>query len=216
MTEVILHGALGRKFGKVHYFNINKPIDAIRALMANKKGFRHALKAWGRKGFLYEMICNGNLIENEQELLNTQNIKRIELAPVILGASKEIKIVLGVILIVVGAIFIATGWLAPLGKFMVSMGVGLLIGGILEILFPVSIPSFHTEAAGRSFIFSTTGNSTTRGAPVQIGYGRLRVGSQVISTNLEPTRLGGGPNTQQWREDVLQGVLVDTIKRLID
>jgi len=184
MTQIVLHGALGKEFGKFHNFNIGRPIDAIRALMANKRGFRHALKAWGRKGRFYEIICDGEAITEENELIHRKKINRIDIVPAILGTSKVVKIIIGVVLIIVGVIF-KQPWL-------IKLGAGLIIGGVMEMLFPPEMPSFHTEAQGRSFIFSTTTNSTSRGTPVQIGYGRLRIGSQVISTTLEPVRLGGG------------------------
>jgi len=183
MTEVILHGALGKRFGRFHSFNIGKPIDAIRALIANKKSFRHVLKSWGRKGRLYEIICDGQLITDETELINPRKIKLVEIVPIIIGTSRALKIVVGAILVIVGAV---TGI-----NFFVNIGVALIVGGVMELLFPVQTPSFHTEAQAKSFLFSSTQNSTSRGQPVQIGYGRLRAGSQVISTSLEPSRLGG-------------------------
>ena len=198
MTEVILHGALGKKFGRSHCFNIGKPVDAIRALMANKKGFRRALRTWGKKGRLYEIVCDGELIENETELLNKRRLDRVEIVPTIVGTSKAVKIIVGVVLIVVGVIleFYFPG--NPFSGYLYSMGAGLILGGVLEILFPVQTPSFHTDAATRSFLFSSTTNSTTRGGAVQIGYGRVRTGSQVISTVLEPSRMGGGNANGGW------------------
>lgn len=192
MTEIILHGALGRRFGRRHLFNIGKPIDAVRALMANKKGFRRALKSWGREGKLYEVICDGKLIDTEQEFINSQRIEKIEIVPTIMGTSGVVKFVVGVILIVVGVI---VSPFAPfIGKALITVGASLVIGGVLEMLFPVQTPSFHTEAAGKSFLFSGVTNTTSRGGPVQVGYGRMRVGSQVISTALEPSRFGGANN----------------------
>jgi predicted phage tail protein len=187
MTNIILHGILGKRFGEEHQYNIGKPIDALRALMANKKGFTKAVKTWGRKGRLYEIICDGKLMDNELELNSTKKINTIEIVPIILGSSGVVKMIIGVILIIVGVILLPYG---GIGKFFISVGVSFVLGGLIEILFPTQIPSFHTEATARSFTFSSAENSTTRGNPVQLGYGRLRIGSQVVSTVLEPARLG--------------------------
>jgi hypothetical protein len=40
-------------------------------------------------------------------------------------------------------------------------------------------------------MFSGTTNSQVQGVPVPVGYGRLRIGSKVISTCLKPQRMRG-------------------------
>ena len=194
MTNVILHGLLGKRFGTHHKFRVFKPVDAFRALMANKKGFRSAIKKWGRKGRLYEIICDGQVVENENDFVNPRNIKTIEIVPIIIGAGigDWWKAVVGFILVVVGVIInvVSGGALSPIGNALIGMGIGLIAMNIMEILFPPQTPSFETEAAARSFTFATTSNTTSRGSSVQIGYGRYRMGSQVISTVLEPKRIG--------------------------
>jgi predicted phage tail protein len=192
MTNVILHGALARRFGKIHRYNINKPVDAVRALMATQKGFRNILKRWGREGKLYEIICDGRVVETEEDLLHGRPIETVEIVPVVMGASRVLKIIVGVIMIIIGVVLTAYGY-GALGKIFIRLGAALIIGGVMEILFPppsADPGQFHTEAQGKSFLFANVQNTTNRGLPVQIGYGRLRVGSQIVSTELASTRLG--------------------------
>jgi predicted phage tail protein len=191
MTSVILHGALARKFGKEHRFMINKPIDAIRALVANKKGFKHAFRTWGRKGRLYEIICDGVKIETEKQLQETQNIKEIHIAPIIMGSSNAAKIIVGVILIVVSIYFPQMG--AFMQAALQGAGMSLIMGGIMGMLFPPPVPdAFSSEASYKSFLFASLENSANQGISVPLGYGRLRIGTKVISTSIQPHRMSGG------------------------
>jgi len=188
MTKIILHGALAKQFGKEHNFLIRKPIDAIRALMANKKGFRHAFKTWGKEGKLYELICDGKKIDSEQDLASHGDYQEIHFAPLIIGTSNAGKIIVGALLIVVSVLYPTLG---TFGQALMGAGVSLVLGGIMGLLFPPPTPTFNAEASPRSFIFSTLENAATQGASVPLGYGRIRVGSKVVSTSIEPQRLGG-------------------------
>jgi predicted phage tail protein len=192
MTNIILHGALGKRFGKEHKFFVRKPVDAIRALMANKKGFSHAFRTWGQKGKLYEIICDDVLIDSDDLLLQEKNINEIHIVPTVIGSGNTLRIIIGVVLVIVGLLinYFSGGTLSGLGNFLIQLGIGMIVGGILGILFPPAVPQFEAAISSKSFVFSSLGNETTRGGPVKIGYGRLRVGSNVVSTALEPTRLG--------------------------
>lgn len=184
MTKVILHGLLGKKFGEEHEFFVRKPSDALKALMANKSGFAKAFRTWGREGKFYQIICDGKLINSEQALDDKGEYQQIELVPAVLGASDEFKTVLGVVLIVVGYAFPG-----PWTPFLYAVGSSLLTMGIMGMLYPAPVPSFESSPQAKSFIFSSTENAQVQGVPVPVGYGRLRVGSKVISTCLRPERL---------------------------
>lgn len=187
MTSVILHGKLGKKFGKHHKFLIKKPIDAIKALMANKKGFYKAYKTWGREGKLYQIICDNKIIETNDELVNNKEIKEIHICPIIAGAGDNVQ---GIGQIIVGTLLIVVGVMTS-NPYLINAGIAIAVGGVMSILFPPPTPTFESNVQSKSFLFSSTENSTVQGVPVPIGYGRLRVGSKVISTSLQPKRLRG-------------------------
>ena len=189
MTSVILHGALGKKFGTNHKYMIRKPIDAVRALMANRKGFKSALKTWGKQGKLYEIICDGKKIESENELKEHSNIEQIDISSLIIGTSSNAaKIIVGIVMVVVSIYMPGAGGMLAAG--IQGAGVSLIIGGIMGLLFPPPVPSFTAEAQSKSFIFSTLENSATQGVSVPLGYGRMRIGTKVISTEIKPRRMG--------------------------
>ena len=45
------------------------------------------------------------------------------------------------------------------------------------------VPSLNVEST--SFLFSTKDNLTSQGIPVPVGYGRLKIGTKVISNKIE-------------------------------
>lgn len=191
MTSVILHGRLGKKFGKHHKFLIKKPIDAIKALMANKKGFYKAFKTWGREGKIYQVICDGKTINDENEMLLNNKVDEIHICPIIAGAAEKAGIfqtIVGALLIVAGAI---VGPGNPVGAALINAGIAMVVGGVMAMLFPPPTPTFESNVQSKSFLFSSTENSAVQGVPVPIGYGRLRIGSKVISTSLSPKRIRG-------------------------
>lgn len=214
MTNIYLYGKLGKVFGYKHSYAIRKPIDAIKALMANKKNFKKIFRTWPKEGKFYEIICDGKIIQNENELLNSRKIENIHICPVIVGAGGRNK--LGVLQIVLGVILIATGiGLAALASggglagglaaikagtagfagIAFNIGVGFVVGGVMSLLFPPPVPSFQQDVQSKSYLFSSLENSTVQGAPVPVGYGRMRIGSKIIETSLEPVNLSNGSTT---------------------
>ena len=126
----------------------------------------------------------------------------IHICPVIVGEGGKANKKLGILQIVVGAILIAAsfGSLAATGltlaeagfatQFFFNLGVGFVVGGAMALLFPPPVPSFTSSAHSKSYLFSSLENSTVQGAPIPIGYGRLKIGSKVIETSLSPKNLG--------------------------
>ena len=82
--------------------------------------------------------------------------------------------------------------LSDIGK---ELGMSMIMQGAIMGLMPDMPDPPSDESVGptqkstSSFIFSRPLNNITQGAPVPIGYGRLRVGSHVISSSLLNTQL---------------------------
>jgi len=195
MTNVILHGLLGKKFGERHSFFVRKPVDAIKGLIANKEGFGRALRTWCLEGKYYQIICDGEVINSENTLVKPDQYKQIDIVPALVGASDTMKIVVGIILIIVGFWFApagTVGWRMVFGGALKAIGFSLVMSGVMGMLYPAPVPSFESTPQANSFMFSSLQNSQVQGVPVPVGYGRLRIGSKVISTCLRPERLSKG------------------------
>lgn len=124
--------------------------------------------------------------------------------PVVAGAAQGkdpvIGIIVGVMLVAVAvvtfqyeilpfALTTGAGGLTAAGSAMMSvgfMGAGMAIGGVATLLAGNPKTPGPTEKPENkpSFIFNGAVNTTAQGHPVPIGYGRLRVGSAVISAGM--------------------------------
>jgi len=69
VRRINLEGELGEKFGKVWHLNVKTPAEAVRAIDAQRKGFRKYFLDTGEKGIGYEVIIGDQGIQQEEGLL---------------------------------------------------------------------------------------------------------------------------------------------------
>ena len=220
MKKVILRGELGKKFGRVHNFDLNTPAEAIRALSANFEGFQRELCEAGERGIGYMVQIGRDAMQSLEEIDNpTGSMEAISITPVLQGAGGggvgQIFAGIGLIAaaIVLGPIGLgvlgATGAIAGTAGVATAIGyvgAALILGGTSQLLSPTisdspgtfgatsptrqrardSFTPENNEIADNraSYIFNGAVNLTAQGNPVPILYGRMRVGSVVVSAGL--------------------------------
>lgn len=206
MITVMLYGFLGKQFGKVHRYHVKSVAEAVRALSATLPGFRKALIDGGA----YRVLRAGKTEVTLDNLSDPHSqYESIRIVPVVSGAGK------GLGSLIIGAALIATGmgmtqglsmlgaltaeggvvWGSVVGNAMVSVGTSLVMGGVSELLFSAE-PTSNTGSTDNptvenqpSYGFSGTTNTVSQGNPVPVCYGRMIVGSQVISAGLRATSI---------------------------
>ena len=220
MKKIVLRGELGKKFGRVHHFELNTAAEAIRALCANFENFQLELCEAGERGIGYMVQIGKDAMQSLDHIDHpTGSEEAISITPVLQGAGGG----------GVGQIFAGIGLIAasillgPVGAVIGGIGAGvvgataataigyvgaaLVLGGTAQLLSPTmstdspgafgstsptrarSRDSFAPEnnevADNRSsYIFNGAVNLTAQGNPVPLCYGRMRVGSVVISAGL--------------------------------
>jgi predicted phage tail protein len=169
----------------------------IKLLEMNTKKFYKSLHEFDKRNIRYEVIINGRKFKSDKELtlenvkdvyeselmMKYDDLETVDIVPVFEGANSDIiQAIIGVILIIVG--IIVAFFVLPLGVAIAIAGVGLLASGIVGLLTkPPKFEDFREiESGGKtSYLFSGPANIIGEGGPVPVGYGRLIVGSQVIS-----------------------------------
>ena len=172
LKTIKLYGHLGKKFGKSFQLAVSTPAEAIRALSINLKGFKQYLKQYNFHVFLDKMDIGG------EELGSITTVNIIKIVPVTLGSGGLFKVIIGVAMMIY-APEMSSAWF--------SMGASMVLSGISEILFaPPRNKDTSTEKPGNtpSYVFNGPVNTTGSGNPVSLCYGKVRVGSQVISAGL--------------------------------
>ncbi len=189
MKTIRLFGALGRKFGRVHHFDVRSAAEAVRALVANFPSFeQHLLTAPGG----YVVRADGDSL-GERELQAPVS-REIKIIPRLVGAGgPQEKILIGAVLIMAGVIVSGAsfGGAAPLGAALVSTGISFMVGGVAQFLTPTPrLPEMPERPENKpSYVFNGPVNTTAQGNAVPVGYGRLVVGSAVISAGLSSEAL---------------------------
>lgn len=190
LTEIKLYGYLGEKFGQDWSLSIGSVSEALKAIDVNCGGlFCKALIENDLKGIKYKIIVNNedfhcekyeksqdpkDLVESS--LFIRKRIQKLEIAPCIQGAEL--------------ASMIAGAGLAFLGSsagssLMMMAGLGLIAAGVASLLStPPPSEDFKDISTGggvRSYLFNGPQNTVGEGGPVPLGYGRLIIGSQLVS-----------------------------------
>jgi predicted phage tail protein len=196
MITVILYGFLAEQFGKTHKLAIKTPAEAIRALSANYAGFK---KAVVESGYEYRVLV-GKEDRATEDGLHLPATKTIKIVPLVSGSGGFGKVLLGAALIVASFYLPGATYFSAASSFSInasaiasSIGFSLLIGGVSQILFAPPKPkgSGESEKADNrpSYSFNGAVNTTGQGNPVPVAYGKLRVGSQVISAGIRTANL---------------------------
>jgi len=192
VREVRLYGELGRRFGRTHQLAVGSAAEAVRALMANFPGFERAVLEVS-KGYRVQ-VGRRRLGDADQLREPSSAADPIRIVPVISGAKSALgQIIIGVALIAT-AVFLpaAIGTAVLFGSTTVAgvigtIGLSMALGGVARLLSPA--PGNNAGSGERpenkpSYVFNGAVNTTAQGNPVPVGYGRLIVGSAVISAGL--------------------------------
>jgi predicted phage tail protein len=182
MTKIILHGILGKIFGKNFSLKISNPISAIRAIEANRQGFIKKIQQLANNNCHYSLIVDGEIVKEVDELKQFKKIKKIDFVPILTGRA------VGLLL---GGAFAS----AAMSAFF-SIGISLVLNFLISLFtkkntetpaqfIGVGGQTFSVEARGKSYIFSNQENVTSQGVKVPIGYGKLKIPSVVIEAGIK-------------------------------
>lgn len=191
MLTVTLYGFLAEKYGKTHRVDAKTPAEVIRAFCANFSDFKEQII---QDGQAFYKIVAGRENRSDKDSLHVGTSKTIKIIPIVGGKSGLGKVILGAALIVASIYLPVTPLIGTmsLSSMAGSIGFSLVLGGISQMLF--APPKTKMNMGERpenlpSYAFSGAINTTGQGNPVPLCYGRLRVGSQVISTGLSVAQL---------------------------
>ena len=184
LRTVRLYGKLGTKFGRIHRLAVSTAAEAIRALCAIKPGFERELMTSRDRGITYAVFLGKKNLKQEQ-LIEDAEERDIRIAPILQGAGLEgiFQVIFGIVLIIVS---IYCPPLAAIATELMQMGAFMIVGGIVQMLAPQpkGLSARNSPNNGASYTFNGPVNTTAQGEPVPLGYGRMIVGSAVISAGI--------------------------------
>nr|WP_269764575.1 tail assembly protein [Burkholderia ubonensis] len=183
---VRLYGKLGAMFGREHRFVIRSTRDALKALCAMVPGFERELMTSRDRGIDYAVLIGRRNIR-EEELSSPVGDAEVRIAPVIRGSKRAglFQTIAGIALAAVGAVTSFFG--NPFGTQMMLLGASMALGGVAQMLSPHPTASNGSSNRKQSYYFNGAENVVEQGGPVGLLYGRLRIGSTVISQGITAT-----------------------------
>ena len=213
MKVVKVYGALKKQLGGQGTFelDVNTPAEAIKALTANFKGLAKWMVESEQHGVAYKVQLGTEVVGEEQidTLLHPWSEREVfSITPVMSGAGRGWgQVLLGAALI--GLSFVTFGGTAFAGaslgstfgsgaagaglygaawgsKALGAIGLSMMLGGVSQMLSPPP-PDLNMKQANvlQNYSFSGVTNTAQVGTAIPIAYGRLFVGSSVISSGLD-------------------------------
>ncbi|AFX83913.1 putative phage-related protein tail component [uncultured Mediterranean phage MEDS5 group] len=208
MKVVKVYGALRERLGQCRFeLDVATPAQAIKALCVNFPGLDKWLVDSEQDGVGYRVrVGKQQATPDDVSVLGLPWSERevFSITPVVAGAGGGGfgQFLLGGLLI--GASFLfpgaglfgagfgvfgplsagTIGTLTTVGTALSVVGASLVLGGVSQMLSPTPDLGDDSEKL-RNFTFSGITNTIQQGLPVPIAYGRVVVGSAVISTGLD-------------------------------
>ena len=208
MKVVKVYGELRKRLGQCRFeFDVATPAQAVKALCVNFPGLDKWLVDSEQDGIGYRVkIGKEKVTPTSTDLLAMPWSERevFSITPVVAGAGgNTFNFLFGGLLI--GASFFfpgaglfgttsffgaaaGTGIATSIGVGLSAIGAGMVIGGVADIISPMAPPGLEAskEAARlQNMSFSGVVNTARQGLPVPIAYGRVFVGSAVISSGFD-------------------------------
>ena len=189
LTTIRLYGALGARFGRVHKLAVQTSAEAVKALCINFDGLEDYLMNAKKNGMTFAVFRGKRNIgvQDFQELAGDSDIR---IAPVMEGAKKAgiFQTILGAVMVVAGIVVtgLSYGWATPVGGAMISAGIGMMAGGIYQMLSPQpkGLQGRDDPDNKPSYAFGGSVNTLAMGNPVALLYGEREIGGAIISAGI--------------------------------
>lgn len=218
MKKIRLYGILGDVFGEEHFRDVETPGESVLALCATLDGFEQFFCTHISMGF--SVFVDDININTESMGLPLVEEGVIKIVPEIMVAKDSIvQIFVGVALLVAAGYMAdpnlaAMAWENMAGNAMFYMGASMIVGGVAGMLAAGPSPldgSIGNQSEQKLYVFSGPVNTAAQGAAIPVLYGRLRVGSVVVSSGIdsnsfykdhgapnENATMGGNGDTAPW------------------
>lgn len=189
LRRIKLYGKLAKFIGhRVLEADVSSAAEAVRFLLANWPELEQHMADQ------HYRVSVGTYALDKDELHDPAGQQEISIAPVIAGAGTVGRIILGAVLI--GLSFIPGlqaaaifGSKLTVGAALLSLGGGLVLGGLAQLLTPVPTVQKSDQDPRKTYNFSGIQQTSRQGTPVPVIYGKTLVGSIVISAGVDTVQV---------------------------
>lgn len=185
MQTVLLSGSLARLFGRSHRMVTTGGMRDVIGYLKQLPGFERYMNDSNQNGLRFT-VFNGKRVISQDQLNDPTGSNIIRIVPVIAGSKRAgaLQTIVGVALVALG--YFTFGATSTVGAAMISAGIGIGIGGVVQLLSPQTkgLASQDGPNNKASYGFNGPVNTSAQGNPVPVLYGEMIVGSAVISAGI--------------------------------
>ena len=175
LKTIKLYGVLGKKFGKEFHLAVESTREAVKALSVQVPGFEQFMLTAHEQGLAFAVFQDDENISEEQIDFET-GAKVIKIVPKVIGAGGN-----GILQTILGAVMVVVGVITQ-QYWAVGMGVGMMIGGIAQMLAPkVDTEDQNQDGNRANKGFGGAVTTIAQGNPVPILYGQREVGGFIVN-----------------------------------
>ena len=175
LKTIKLYGVLGKKFGKEFHLAVESTREAVKALSVQVPGFEQFMLTAHEQGLAFAVFQDDENI-NEDQIDFETGAKVIKIVPKVIGAGGN-----GILQTILGAVMVVVGVITQ-QYWAVGMGVGMMIGGIAQMLAPkVDTEDQNQDGNRANKGFGGAVTTIAQGNPVPILYGQREVGGFIIN-----------------------------------
>lgn len=187
-------GGYLKKFG-VHRFFVDKPAEAIKAMLMQVPGFDKAFRGSEKRGVRFALRTEKRQIGNLEQL-HMGGCEVLRIVPQYKGGKSQAGTFFAIAIIAAATVmtggaagFGAGAWFAAgstSAYVATSIAVSFALGGITQLLTPQPAGlSTTSDVENRaSYAFGGPVNTTAQGQPVPVFYGEREVGGAVVSASI--------------------------------
>lgn len=175
LKTIKLYGVLGKKFGKEFHLAVESTREAVKALSVQVPGFEQFMLTAHEQGLAFAVFQDDENISEDQIDFET-GAKVIKIVPKVIGAGGN-----GILQTILGAVMIVVGVITQ-QYWAVGMGVGMMVGGIAQMLAPkVDTEDQNQDGNRANKGFGGAVTTIAQGNPVPILYGQREVGGFIVN-----------------------------------
>jgi len=175
MKKIILHGLLKKMFCDSFFVKSNSLKDIFKCIASNTKDYSFKMNKLLKQQYGLALVIDGVLYHDIEIDLDSY-IKTASVIEIFICSGFYLGFLSG--LITAAITYLSKLTLLSVLKFILFVAIMVGISYLISYLMKPGDPKQIKTA---SFIFSGRDNVAARNTPIQLGYGRLKVGTSVIN-----------------------------------